>query len=144
MALTRLMCTFRVERHLLGVDIGRVQEILRAQPLTRVPLAPAEVAGLLNLRGQIVPALELRQRLGLPPRPPGAEPHNVVLRSEEGSVSLLVDDIGDILEAPPSAYEPLPEHLRGPLRELLLGVYKLPTGLLLELSADAALTLPQP
>lgn len=142
--MARLICTFRVERHLLGVDIGRVQEILRARPLTRVPLAPPEVAGLLNLRGQIVPALELRQRLGLPPRPHGAEPHNVVLRGEEGAVSLLVDDIGDILEVPPSAYEPLPEHLRGPLRELLLGVYKLPTGLLLELSADAALTLPQP
>jgi purine-binding chemotaxis protein CheW len=116
-----------------------VQEILLPQPLTRIPLAPPEVAGLLNLRGQIVPAIDLRRRLDMPARAAPEAATNVVLREEEGAVSLLVDAIGDILEVPAEALAPVPDNVRGSLRALLSGVHPLPGQLLLILSADAVL-----
>ena len=75
-----------------------MQEVIRHQAMTRVPLAPKLIGGLINLRGQIVTAIDLRLRLGLPERRPGQLPMNVVVRSEDGAVSLLVDEIGDVLE----------------------------------------------
>ncbi|MCY1042905.1 chemotaxis protein CheW [Corallococcus sp. bb12-1] len=133
----RQLCTFHVGEHLFGLDIERVQEILLPPPLTRVPGAPPEVAGLLNLRGQIVPAIDLRRRLELleGTAPPDA-PH-VVLRGDDGAVSLRVDAIGDILPLEDAALAPLPDNLRGSLRTMLLGVHALPERLLLVLSADA-------
>ena len=86
-------CTFRVGEGLYGVELERVREVLRPQPLTRVPLAPPAVAGLLNLRGHIVPAVDLRRLFGLEPRPDGAQ---VVVRGDDGPVSLVVDAIGDV------------------------------------------------
>ncbi|MDY7225463.1 chemotaxis protein CheW [Hyalangium rubrum] len=141
MPATRQMCTFTVDGNLFGVELERVQEILRAQPLARIPLAPSEVAGLINLRGQIVPAIDLRRRLAMAERSPEAEPTNVVLRGDDGAVSLLVDEIGDILTVSAETFEPPPEHLRGPLRALLLGVHKLQDALLLVLSPDAAIDI---
>ncbi|RKH62681.1 chemotaxis protein CheW [Corallococcus aberystwythensis] len=137
MSAFRQLCSFQVGDHLFGLDIARVQEILLPPPLTRVPGAPPEVAGLLNLRGQIVPAIDLRRRLDLPEGTAPADAPHVVLRGDEGAVSLRVDAIGDILPFEQSDLEPLPDNLRGPLRSLLLGVHALPDRLLLVLSADA-------
>ena len=81
-------CTFTVDGHHFGVDVLRVQEIIRYQEMTRVPLAPAVVRGLINLRGQIVTALDLRRRLDLAPRPPGQLPINVVVH---GRVTEVID-----------------------------------------------------
>lgn len=89
-------CTFRVDGGLYGVELPRVHEVLRPQPLTRVPLAPPAVAGLLNLRGRIVPALELRTLFGRAPRE-GAAGGFVVVRRPDGLVALVVDDVGDVL-----------------------------------------------
>lgn len=133
----RQLCSFLVGEHLFGLDIEQVQEILLPPPLTRVPGAPPEVAGLLNLRGQIVPAIDLRRRLELPEATAPTDAPHVVLRGDDGAVSLRVDAIGDILPFVGAKLAPLPDNLRGPLRSLLLGVHALPDRLLLVLSADA-------
>ena len=88
-------CTFLVDGHYFGLDVRKVQEIIRYQEMTSVPLASPVVRGLINLRGQIVTAIDLRRRLDLTERPEGTLPMNVVVRTEEGVVSLLVDEIGD-------------------------------------------------
>ena len=89
------LATFVVGRFLFGIDVLNVQEVLRFQRMTRVPLAPPVIVGLINLRGQIVPALDMRRRLFLEPRALDERPMNLVVRTEDGAVSLLVDEIGD-------------------------------------------------
>src|SRR6056297_1668529 len=92
------LCTFTLENYLFGVDARSVQEVIRYQSMTRVPLAHESVAGLINLRGQIVTAIDLRKRLRMAERESGKLPMNVVVRADEGAVSLLVDQIGDVIE----------------------------------------------
>ena len=87
--------------------------------MTRVPLALAVVSGLINLRGQIVPAVDLRRRLELEVRPQDALPMNVVVRSEDGVVSFLVDEIGDVVEVEDSTFERAPEILRASVRSMI-------------------------
>lgn len=135
---TRQFCTFYVNGLLMGVDVLDVQEVIRYHYMTRVPHAPRVIRGLINLRGQIVTAIDLRERLGLPARPPHELPMNVVVRCEGGAVSLLVDEIGDVLEAAESALESPPETLRGPARELVRSVCKLNDRLLLALDVGRA------
>src|SRR5215831_18399742 len=90
-------CTFYVAGHYFGLDVLKVQEIIRYQEMTRVPLAPPVVRGLINLRGQIVTAIDLRRRLELKERPADQFPVNVVVQTEDGPFSLLVDEIGDVI-----------------------------------------------
>jgi purine-binding chemotaxis protein CheW len=104
-----------------------------------VPLAPALVSGLLNLRGHIVTAIDLRRCLELRERPAGQQPVNVILRSDGGSVSLLVDRVGDVIEVDDADRSPAPRTLRGRLGELVRGVHKLDGQLLLVFDTDAAL-----
>ena len=92
------LMTFHVDGHLFGVEVAAVQEVVRYQPMTRVPLAPPALSGLINLRGQIIPAVDLRRRLGFPDRPAGELPMDVIVRTGDGMVSLLVDRIGDVVE----------------------------------------------
>ena len=132
---TRRYCTFLLGKKLFGIEVDQVQEVLRSQPITRVPLAPPVIAGLINLRGQVVLAIDLRVRLGIPPANPDRPPINVILRTDEGPLSLLVDEIAPVLEVEESAFEPVPETMRGASRELLEGAYKLPDRLLLALDA---------
>jgi len=122
---TSQFCTFYLDKLLFGVELKGVQEVIRSLNMTQVPLSPAMVSGLMNLRGQIVTAVDLRRRLEFEPRPPGAEPMNVVVRSEDGAVSLLVDEIGDVVEVREDTFEPPPETLRGSVRSMILGVHKL-------------------
>jgi purine-binding chemotaxis protein CheW len=131
-------CTFLLSGYLFGVPVPRVQEVIRFQPITPVPLAPPTVRGMINLRGQIVLAIDLRRRLSLAERPEGELPMNVVVRTPDGAVSLLVDQIGDVIDVQPSTFEPPPETLCGPLRQVILGVYKLSNSLLHVLDAEKA------
>lgn len=135
---TSQFCTFSLEKLLFGVDLKSVQEVIRELPMTPVPLAPAVVSGLMNLRGQLVTALDLRLRLELGPGQPGAKPMNVVVRSQDGAVSLLVDEIGDVVEVDDSSFERPPETLQGKIRTMILGVHKLDTRLLHVLDVERA------
>lgn len=132
-------CTFRVAGLLLGVEVQQVQEVIRYQALTRVPLAARAITGLINLRGQIVTAIDLREQLGLPQREPNQLPMNVVIRDDEGAVSLLVDEIGDVMEVDSQAFEQPPATVSGPARTLITGAYKLPHELLLVLNTFQAI-----
>ena len=138
---SKQFCTFFLNGLFFGVEVLRVQEVIRYQNMTRVPLAPRMIQGLINLRGQIVTAIDLRSRLELPPRSDGQLPMNVVVRSEDGAVSLLVDEIGDVVEIQDDIYERPPETLRGVARELVQGVYKLKERLLLILDTEKTVSL---
>lgn len=139
---TQQFCTFHVGGLFLGIDVQQVQEVIRYQEMTRVPLAPTAIGGLINLRGQIVTAIDLRARLKLPPRPADELPMNVVVRTDEGAVSLLVDEIGDVQEVEAEGFEPTPEALDDETRKLILGTYKLPDRLLMELDRAQTVRLP--
>lgn len=117
--------TFFLGDNYFGVEVERVQEILRSQEMTPVPLSSPVVSGLINLRGQIVTAIDLRRRLGLGARADGRPPMNVVVHSSGGVVSLRVDDIGDVVEAEVSTFERPPDMLDGNARKMIRGVYKL-------------------
>jgi len=132
-------CSFFVDRLFFGVEVREVQEVIRYQEMTRVPQAASEVAGLINLRGQIVTAIDLRRRLGLGDIPAGKLPLNVVIRTDDAAVSLLVDEIGDVLQVEEEAFERPPETLTGAARDVIQGVYKLKDRLLLIL--DTAKTV---
>jgi purine-binding chemotaxis protein CheW len=137
----RQYCTFHLGAHYFGVDVLQVQEVIRYQQVTRVPLAPPVVRGLINLRGQIVTALDLRRRLELPEAPADCLPVNVVVHTADGAVSLLVDEIGDVLQVAEEAFERPPEMLQGPARELIHGAYKLENRLLLILDVARAVDI---
>jgi purine-binding chemotaxis protein CheW len=138
MSQTSQFCTFYLDNLLFGVELKGVQEVIRSLDMTQVPLAPSVVSGLINLRGQIVTAVDLRRRLELQPRPAGARPMNVVVRSEDGSVSLLVDEIGDVVEVGEDTFEPPPQTLRGAVRSMILGVHKLKGHLMHVLDTEKA------
>ena len=128
--------TFTLDGRLYGIDVVRVQEALRAQSRTRVPLAPPTVAGLVNLRGQVVLTIDLRTRLGLPGRSQADEPMMVVVQVAGEAVSLLVDEIGDVVDVGPASFETPPDTLDAVMRPLIRGAHKLDDGLLLVLDVD--------
>ena len=131
-------CTFYLERLLFGIELRRVQEVMRRVEMTRVPLAPPAVSGLINLRGQIVTAIDLRRRLGLAACTLEIFSSNVVVRTEDGPVSFLVDEIGDVIEAGPASFEPPPETVHPAVRSVILGVHKLDDRLLHVLNTERA------
>ena len=139
--MTSQFCTFRLDQLTCGIEVSRVQEIIRVQQMTRVPLVSEVVEGLINLRGQIVTALDLRRRLDLPTRDPDANTMNIVVRTVDDEVSLLVDEIGDVVEVDDAVFEAPPATLRGAARELITGAYKLEGQLLLVLNIDRAVEL---
>jgi len=141
MSETWQLCTFTLDNLFCGLDVRRVQEVLRYREMTKVPLSPSSVQGLINLRGQIVIAIDLRRRLGLPPLSDGRLPMNIVTSGSEGTVSLLVDDIQDVLELPLDEIEPPPEPLDPKLKDLVKGVHKLDNKLLLALDVDKLLDI---
>ena len=135
-------CTFHLANLYFGVSVLNVQEVIKFQPMTFVPLASRAVSGLINLRGQIVTAIDLRRRLELEEREDSEPPMNVVIRTDEGPVSLLVDDIGDVLEVSDSSYEPPPSTMKGVAKELITGVHKLEGRLLLILDIAKVVMVP--
>jgi purine-binding chemotaxis protein CheW len=136
------LATFTVGDLLFGVDVTRVQEVLRYQPMTPVPQAPDVIAGLINLRGQIVIAIDMRARMQLPARAADELPMNVVVQTAEGPVSFLIDEVGEVMQMDAAGFEYPPANLNSAARQLIRGVYKLPNRLLLvldeEQTADAA------
>ena len=137
----RQLCTFYLQDLYFGVEVEKVQEVIRYQEMTRIPLAPEVIAGLINLRGQIVTAIDLRRQLELAPRSAGQLPMNVVIRRDDGPISLLVDEIGDVVEVEENSFENPPDTLETRRKEFLRGVYKLKGKLLLLLNTDKAVSV---
>jgi len=128
--------SFIVDEFLFGVDVAKVQEVVSGAEVTPVPLCPPIVRGLINLRGQIVTAIDLRRCLHLPERP-ACEPFvNMIVYTHDGCVSLLVDRAGDVLSVDAEEFEYPPATLEGRSRELIQGAFKLNGKLLLVLDTD--------
>lgn len=139
-AVATRMLTFELAGALYGLEVEQVQEVLRAQKVTRVPLHSDAIAGLINLRGEVVTAIDLRARLSLPVRPDGQEAVNIVVRLHGESISLLVDTIADVVELDDRSFEPVPDTLDGEVRDLIRGAYKTEGRLLLALDVNRAVT----
>ena len=130
--------TFTLDARLYGVRVESVQEVLRGLPRTRIPLAPPTMAGLINLRGQVLSAVDLREQLGLTTYDAESDQMLVVIRVAGESVALVVDSIGAVVDVEDDQFEPPPDTLNDSSRELLLGAYKLDSTLLLALDVDRA------
>jgi purine-binding chemotaxis protein CheW len=135
---SRQYATFEVDDQLFGVPVAIVQEVLSFSEYTPVPLAPKAVGGLFNLRGQVIAAVDLRVQLGLPPRDLDGPAMNVIVRTEDESVSLLVDRIGEVVDLSEDAFEPPPDTLHGPTRDRINGAFKLDGRLMLALDTARA------
>ncbi|MCW2635699.1 MAG: CheW protein [Blastococcus sp.] len=135
---TRLV-TFTLDDRSYGIDVASVQEVLRGLPRTRIPLAPSALAGLINLRGQVLTAIDLREQLALPPRSADRDPMLIVIRVDGEPVALLVDTIGSVVDVADGQFEPPPDTLTGPTRQLIRGAYKLDDRLLLSLDVHRAI-----
>jgi purine-binding chemotaxis protein CheW len=136
-----LLATFRVGDLLLGLPVSAVEEVVDVEQVVPVPLAPAEVCGLINLRGRIVVAVDVRESLGLPARPEGRSRVHVVLAADGEPASLVVDEVGDVVPMPDSAREEVPETVAPALRRLVTGAFQLASSLLLVLDPDLVLAL---
>ena len=136
-----LLATFRVGDLLLGLPVSAVEEVVDVELVVPVPLAPPDVSGLINLRGRIVVAVDVRASLGLPPRPEGPSSVHVVLTAGGEPASLVVDGVGDVLPVPETAREDVPETVAPALRRLVTGAFQLESALLLVLDPDLVLAL---
>lgn len=135
------LVTFKTGDYSLGINVLEVQEVLQHQQMTPVPLAAPEVRGLINLRGNIVTAIGMRERLQLDPPASEADQMNLIVSLRDGAASLLVDSVGDVISLEPGRYKPRPSTLASPLREMVAGVYELDRGILLHIDAEAACQL---
>lgn len=129
-------CTFLLGGSYLGVDVRSVQEVLRYHPMTRVPLTTDVIRGLINVRGQIVTAIDLRRRMQLPERTNQRLPTNVIVHTDDGTFSLLVDEVCDVLELNESEMQPPPDTLDAPARDLIRGVHLLEDRILVVLDTE--------
>lgn len=124
---------------LFGIPVLQVQDVLGTQRITRIPLAPAEVAGSLNLRGRIVTAIDIRIRLRLPRRPEGRQAMSVVVDHGGELYSLLVDSVGEVLSLKAGDAERNPATLDPIWREVSAGIYRLDGNLLVVLDVAKVL-----
>jgi purine-binding chemotaxis protein CheW len=138
---TRSCCTCDVDGLLIGIDVDEVQEVLRHQTVTAVPLTDPSVAGLLNLRGQIVTVIDARRRLGLPDRSDDRSPAHVILHSDGETVSLVIDSEGDVVDVSDRDIDPVPPTVNPVLRGFLRGAYQLDGALLLVLDTDRVVSV---
>ncbi|MGB8012837.1 MAG: chemotaxis protein CheW [Terriglobales bacterium] len=138
MSNARQFCTFYLNHLLFGVESQKIQEVVTYRELRPVPLAPPVVSGLMNLRGQVVVALDLRRQLELAERPANLTPVGLVVHAAGGTVCLLADEVGNVVEVEEQTFEPSPETLSRRLRSVILGVHKLEHQLLHVLDTDQA------
>lgn len=137
----RQFVTVRIDQQMFGIPVDIVQDVLRGQKVTPIPLAPQEVKGLMNLRGRIVTAFDVRTRLGLPPAPEGARTMNVVVECGGEFYSLTVDSVGEVLDLEESRIEHAPANLEQRWKDVSSGVSRLKQELLIILDIDALLNV---
>lgn len=151
------LLTFELSGGLFGLEVERVQEVLCEAVVTPVPLGAPGLAGLLNLRGEVIPAVDLGRRLGLAARAAGTVPLHLVVRTAAGPVSLLVDSVGDVVAVPPESFTRIPHTVpaarddaaaavpgepgAAPGTAMLAGAYQLPGALLVRIDVDRAVAL---
>lgn len=135
--------TAHVADQLFGLPISAVQDVFMPDRLTRVPLAPKEIAGVLNLRGRIVTAVDMRARLGMPPRTGDRPPMAAGVEYRGESYGLLIDNVGEVLRLPESGLEKNPVNLDPRLARMSAGVYRLEGQLMVVLDVDRVLELNQ-
>ena len=133
------LITLTIAGHQFGIPVLQVQDVLGPQRVTRVPLAPPQIGGSLNLRGRIVTAIDVRLRLGLPPRPKDKPGMSIVVELYGELYSLMVDEVGEVLSLSPDDFERTPKTLDGRWRELSSGIYRLNGALLIVLEVDRLL-----
>jgi len=133
---TSQFSTFYIEGLLYGIDVMKVQEITKALPMTRVPLAPKFIRGLINLRGQISTAIQLSELFGLQVSIP-EDQMNVVCKISDILISFLVDRIGDVMELHSKDFEPTPDTVPENIRKYILGIYKTPNCLISVIDVDS-------
>ena len=133
--------TFTTAGQLFGLPIERVQEVFRPSRITRVPLAGAQIAGVLNLRGRIVTAIDMRRRLELDASDEGGSPMAIGIESANESFGLLVDALGEVMKLPDSEREPNPVNLDRKLARVSAGVFRLDGQLMVVLDIDRVLDL---
>jgi purine-binding chemotaxis protein CheW len=133
------LSTFWLAQDLFGVNALRVQEILPYQEIAPVPLAPEYIKGLINLRGQIVTVLDLRQRLGFAALPDATVSTNLIVTSPQGPISLLVDQISNVIDLQESRLTSPPGTIRGVAVQYIQAVCQLEEGLLIVLDVDSIL-----
>lgn len=137
----RQLVTFKTGDYLFGVDVLQVQEVLKHQQMTPVPLATDEVRGLINLRGHIVTAIGMRERLNLQAAVDETSQMNLIVSLRDGSASLVVDSVGDVITIEQRRYKARPSNLKAPLKDIVSGVYELEKGLLLHINPENACTI---
>jgi purine-binding chemotaxis protein CheW len=133
--------TVMVGDHLFGLPIARVQDVFVPDHLTRVPLAPPEVAGILNLRGRVVTSIDMRSCLDFPPREPGTQMIAVGIECKGESYGLLVDSVGEVIALGDDDCEGKPANLDARLSRVAVGVYRLDGRLLIVLDVDRMLDI---
>ena len=137
----RMLVTMRVMGQLFGIPVERVQDVLRTHKVARIPLAPAEVAGAINLRGRIVTVIDIRKCLHLAPIVEGTSSMFVVVEQQGELYSLMVDSVGEVMNVPVSQIENSPVNLQGSWRDVADGVCRLQQELLVILNINALLSL---
>lgn len=136
----RQFCAFIVNNLLLGADVQKVQEVVRDLEITRVPSAPWAVRGLVNLRGQVIEAIDIRRCLGIVDSASVEPPFHLIFRAPDGPVSLLVDEMGSVIEIGTDSPWVAPQTLKGRMHEIVSVVYRLSNRLLLVLDIDRLLS----
>ncbi|MDZ7962117.1 MAG: chemotaxis protein CheW [Aulosira sp. DedQUE10] len=144
--MTEQLCTFFLNGIFFGIDVQQVQEVIRPQVMTPVPLAPPDICGLINLRGQILTVIDLQQRLDMGESAMRTttlkdelQGFNIVVSTNDEVVSLLVDDVGDVLEFTQNTFQPPPATLKGKMHQMLAGAYPHAGGFLLVLDTKKIL-----
>jgi purine-binding chemotaxis protein CheW len=138
----RVLVTLSVGDQLCGVPVAGVRDVLGEQAITRIPLAPPEIAGSLNLRGRIVTAVDVRRRLRLPPAPPGTPRMSVVTELGGELYALLVDQVSEVLSLPAQQFERNPPTLPPGWAEGSAGIYRLAGKLLVVLDVRRLIDIP--
>lgn len=133
--------TFHVAGQILGMPVETVQEILPPQNVTNIPLAPDGIAGLINLRGQIVTSFDLRKRLGLESRPPESGFINIISGTADDMYAIVVDSVGDVISVESMRFSPPPPTLDPVWRNCCLGIYQLEHGLLISLDIKSLFSI---
>jgi purine-binding chemotaxis protein CheW len=134
------LAVFRLDDQPYAIDIMKIKQIIRPLKITRLPKSPEFVEGVINLRGVVIPVMDMRKRFGLPSRAEGAETKVIVASVDRRIVGIIVDDVSEVVPVPRSEIQPPPRMIRGVEAEYLLGVCRYQDEILLILNLDEILT----